>query len=216
MPYTEPHWDAAALVTIDVHRCTLDGGELAVPGTTEALERMTQLTRAFREASRPIIHIARLYCPDGSNVDICRRVEVEEGATFLAPGAAGTELAPGLLADDSRLDTDLLLAGGVQEIAPDEVIIYKPRWGAFFQTRLEAHLRSLAVDTLVFCGTNFPNCPRTSIYEASERDFRIVVANDAISGIYERGERELSDIGVTVLSSAQLTQALASHSIEGR
>ena len=34
----------------------------------------------------------------------------------------------------------------------------------------------------MFCGCNFPNCPRTSIYEASERDFRVVLARDAISG----------------------------------
>lgn len=42
----------------------------------------------------------------------------------------------------------------------------------------------------MFAGCNFPNCPRTSIYEASERDFRTVLVRDAISGLYERGEHE--------------------------
>ncbi len=77
--------------------------------------------------------------------------------------------------------------------------IYKPRWGAFHGTRLEEHLRAAGVDTLVFCGANFPNCPRTSIYEASERDFRVVLARDALSGLYERGEAELAGIGVLLL-----------------
>jgi hypothetical protein len=37
----------------------------------------------------------------------------------------------------------------------------------------------------------------SSIYEASERDYRLVAASDGIAGIYDRGERELAEIGVT-------------------
>jgi len=48
------------------------------------------------------------------------------------------------------------------------------------------------------CGCNFPNCPRTTVYEASERDFRVVFVPDATSGVYERGVRELENIGVAV------------------
>src|SRR4051812_40809345 len=96
MGYTEPHWATSALITIDVQSCTLDGGTLEVPGTTEALEQMVALVAAFREAKRPIVHVVRLYLPDGSNVDPVRRADVESGATFLVRGAVGTELAPGL------------------------------------------------------------------------------------------------------------------------
>jgi nicotinamidase-related amidase len=202
--YTEPHWQHSALITIDVHCCTLAGGQLEVSGTDEALPRIIDLARAFRETGRPIAHMVRLYLPDGSNVDLCRRADVEAGATFLSPDAHDTELAPGLLPAGAQLDSDPLLDRRVQVVGPAEVVIYKPRWGAFFQTPLETHLASLGVDTLVFAGANFPNCPRTSIYEASERDFRVVTARDAISGIYLRGERELADIGVTVLSSAEV------------
>jgi nicotinamidase-related amidase len=53
-------------------------------------------------------------------------------------------------------------------------------------------LDGLGVNTLVFGGCNFPNCPRTSISEASERDFRLVLAEDAISGLYDRGRQELA------------------------
>lgn len=61
----------------------------------------------------------------------------------------------------------------------------------------------------MFCGCNFPNCPRTSIYQASERDFRIVLAKDAISGLYERGCGELENIGVRVLSAAEVIESIA-------
>ena len=58
-------------------------------------------------------------------------------------------------------------------------------------------------------GCNFPNCPRTSIYEASERDFRIVLAEDAVSGLYRTGREELENIGVRLMPTADLIEALA-------
>jgi nicotinamidase-related amidase len=54
------------------------------------------------------------------------------------------------------------------------------------------------VDTVVVAGCNYPNCPRTSIYEASERDYRVVLVEDAVSGLYERGRAEMTNIGVTL------------------
>ncbi|HYB24413.1 MAG TPA: isochorismatase family cysteine hydrolase, partial [Solirubrobacteraceae bacterium] len=163
----------------------------------------------FRTARRPIVHIVRLYRTDGANVDVCRRSAVERGMAMLAPGTQGVQLAPALLPDPAlRLDDELLLAGGAQALGPGEWAMYKPRWGAFYETPLERHLREQGVSTLVFCGCNFPNCPRTSIYEASERDFRVVLARDAISGLYERGERELVNIGVRLLDAAEVAARL--------
>jgi nicotinamidase-related amidase len=212
-PYTDPDFAAAALITIDTQRDVLDGGPLEIAGTSAALQMMRVLAREFRRATRPIVHIVRLYEPDGSNVDLCRRHAIESGAQVLAPGAPGSELAAELLPEpDLALDGELLLAAGIQRLGSGEVAIYKPRWGAFYRTPLEAHLRERDITTLVFCGCNFPNCPRTSIYEASERDFRVVLARDAISGLYERGERELVNIGVRLMSTPEVAGALAAAS----
>jgi nicotinamidase-related amidase len=207
--YLAPDLTRVALVTIDTQRDTLDGQPFEVPGTSAALPAMRRLAEAFRTADRPIVHVVRLYRPDGSNADLCRRRALEDGARLVLAGSPGAELAPGLLrADAPRLDGPLLLAGGIQRVGPREVIIYKPRWGAFFQTPLEAHLRPLGVSTLVFSGCNFPNCPRASIYEASERDFRIVLVRDAVSGLYERGEQEMQAIGVGLMEADALVAAL--------
>jgi nicotinamidase-related amidase len=127
----------------------------------------------------------------------------------LTPGTPGSQLAAELLPEpDLTLDADALLAGNAQRFGPSEAAIYKPRWGAFYDTPLEGHLREQHINTLVFCGCNFPNCPRTSIYEASERDFRIVLARDALSGLYERGEHELEGIGVHLMSASEIAEAL--------
>jgi nicotinamidase-related amidase len=208
---TDPHFEAAALITIDTQRDVLDDGAFPVAGTSAVLPAMRRLLDAFREAERPIVHIVRLYEQDGSNADPCRRALLAAGERILIRDSPGSELAEELVPSAApELDTAALLAGDVQMLGANDVAIYKPRWGAFYRTPLEEHLRGLDVTTLVFAGCNFPNCPRTSIYEASERDFRVVAVRDAISGMYERGERELRGIGVVLLSADQVATTLLS------
>lgn len=206
MSPTQPQAQTSALITIDVQNdFTLPGAPMAIPGTYERIGLMRELLLAFRAARRPIVHIVRLYLPDGSNVDLCRREEVRQGLALVNPDTPGAELVSALKPrPDIQLDAARLLAGEFQPIGPEEWILYKPRWDAFYRTPLEAHLRRLGVDTLVFCGCNFPNCPRSSIYGASNRDFRLVLATDAVSGLYERGLEELRGIGVTLMTTREI------------
>ncbi len=207
--YTRPEWEHAALITIDVQTDVMEGGALEVAGTRAALGAIGALLATFRSAGRPIVHMVRLYRPDGRDVDLPRRALVESGAPVLLAGSAGSQLAPGLAPDPSvELDAPRLLLGLPQRLGPDEVVLFKPRWGAFYRTSLAEHLELLAVSTLVFCGANFPNCPRTSIYEASERDYRVVLATDAVSGLSPSGEDELSAIGVALARAAEVAAAL--------
>lgn len=210
--YTQPDFSSIALITIDTQRDTLDGQPFEIPGTSAILPKMQQLTQAFRKHGLPIIHIVRIYKKDGSNVDLCRRSLVEKGTALLCPGTAGCELATELLPEPNiKLDTDLLLSGGIQHIGAKEVIIYKPRWGAFYKTPSEEYLHKLSVSSLAFTGCNFPNCPRTSIYEASERDFRIALIEDAVSGLYEQGKKEMRNIGVLLMRAKELEEAISKN-----
>lgn len=209
-PHTAPQFDAAALITIDTQRDLLDDGAFPIPGTSDAVPAMRLLADAFREAGRPIVHIVRIYEPDGSNAERCRRELLTGGARIVLRDTIGFQLPNELLPDrDLKLDAELLLAGRAQSLGPREVAIYKPRWGAFYRTPLEEHLREQGVSTVVFAGCNFPNCPRTSIYEASERDFRVVVVRDAVSGLYERGEHELLNIGVVLMTADEVAGSLS-------
>jgi nicotinamidase-related amidase len=128
---------------------------------------------------------------------------------MVAPGSDGSELVTELKPNYRiQLDSDLLLSGQLQKIGNLEWIMYKPRWGAFYNTPLEKHLRLIDASTVVICGCNFPNCPRTTVYEASERDFRIVYVKDATSANYERGLSELENIGVRVMDTIQCIEWL--------
>jgi nicotinamidase-related amidase len=212
MSFTEPHFRSSALLTIDVQNdFTLAGAPAEIPGTTAVLPRIVSLLRVYRARGLPIVHIVRLYAPDGSNAELCRRERIRDGDGLVLAGSTGSELVATLRPrGDALLDPGLLLEGGIQAIGPGEVAIYKPRWGAFYLTPLEAHLRGLGVDTLVFCGCNFPNCPRSSVYEASERDFRLVLATDAVSGLYVRGREELAAIGVALMTAEAIIAAVGS------
>lgn len=214
-PLTMPEYDRAALITIDVQNDTLDGGPFEVPGTSAILPRIHQLCRAFRTAGRPIFHVIRIYTPDARDADRCRRRSLLAGKPILLKGTPGRRPADALLpVQGIRIDDDLLMSGSIQRIGPAEAIVFKPRWGAFYRTPLEAALEEKAVSTLVVCGCNYPNCPRTSIYQASERDFRITAVVDAISGMAQTDIDGLERIGVNCATVESICRQPAIQAVD--
>lgn len=207
MDYTSPHWASAALVVIDVQNDFLDGGAMPVPGTTAVLEQLGTLVDAFRAAGRPVVHVVRFYQPGGSDVDLPRRAVVEQGARLAAPGSPGSQVPERLLGVE--LDADVLLAGGLQQVGEREVVLFKPRWSAFHRTGLEAWLAEQGCDTVVVAGCNLPNCPRATLFDASERDLRAALVADAVSMTSEERLADLRRIGVELVSTAEVTAALS-------
>lgn len=210
--YTEPNWNSSILITIDTQNdFTLPNAPAQIQGTLEVIPNITQLLECYRTIGLPIVHVVRLYKEDGSNVDISRKEAVENGAKIAIPYSDGAELVVQIRPPEApSLDADALLSGQFQQLGDKEWAMYKPRWGAFYGTDLESFLHRQGIDTLVFAGCNFPNCPRTSIYEASERDFRIVMAADAMSQVYDRGVQEMSRIGVHVYSTQDIIRLVSS------
>lgn len=196
--FTAPHFASSALLVIDTQVDFLDGGVSPVAGTSDRLPEMTRLVEAYRSTGRPIVHVIRLY--DGDDVDLVRRAAIRNGAPIVRPRSAGARIAPGLL-PDVELDSDALLAGGLQQVTDHEVVMWKPRWSAFHRTPLHSHLHDLEVDTVVVAGCNFPNCPRATIFDASERDYRIVIAHDATSQVTPDRLAEAVQLGVCAMST---------------
>ncbi|GAA0477412.1 hypothetical isochorismatase hydrolase [Actinoplanes capillaceus] len=197
--HVAPRWGSSALVVID-----MQADFAAIGGTVEVAPRVDELAAAFRRAGRPIVHIVRLYPPGSSDVDLPRRGTT----TIVAPGTPGAGLLAGPAAPVG-LDTGLLLSGRPQEIGDHEIVLFKPRWGAFYRTVLEQWLRDRGVDTVVVCGCNLPNCPRATLFEASERDFRTVLATDAVSQTSAERLADLAGIGVTLTTTAEITERLS-------
>ncbi|MDK3256015.1 cysteine hydrolase family protein [Blastococcus capsensis] len=206
--FIAPHLESSALLVIDTQVDFLDGGASPIAGTTDRLPQMTRLVAAYRSARRPIVHVIRLY--EGDDVDLVRRTTIQGGAPIVRPGSAGARIAPSLLPDpDVELDAAVLLAGGLQEVGSNEVVMWKPRWSAFYRTPLDDHLGNLGIDTVVLAGCNFPNCPRATIFDASERDYRVVVAQDATSQVTPDRLSDALQLGVCAMSTEAVVGELA-------
>jgi nicotinamidase-related amidase len=207
--YVSPQWDRSALVLVDVQHDFVAGAS-AVAGTAERLAPMARLAETFRAARWPIVHVVRLYRPGDSDVDSVRRASVEAGASIAAPNTAGAQIPPSLLPRPVELDCGALLSGDVQAVGTDEVILYKPRWSAFHRTGLDAHLRDLGITTVAVAGCNLPNCPRATLFDASERDYRTVLVTDATSQTTPERLHDLTLIGVNLLDSDSVAAAFGS------
>ncbi|MFD4181631.1 cysteine hydrolase family protein [Rhodococcus sp. NPDC058514] len=203
-PWIAPHLAESALLVVDTQRDFVDGGSSPIPGTSQVLPAIARLLDAYRAARLPIVHIVRLYA--GDDVDLVRRSAIAAGAPMARPGTAGSQIVREFGVPD--LDPVLLLRGGVQQVSPTEVVLFKPRWSAFHRTELEAHLRERGVDTVVMAGCNYPNCPRATIVDASERDLRVLIAADAISGVDDRHLEEAGRIGAVHATAAEIVAGL--------
>lgn len=201
--YIVPDRTRAALVTVGVQNdYTKATSPYRSPGATHAVPNMVRLAEGFRASGDPIFHALRLYRPDGSNVDLCRRSAVEEGMRILMPGTMGAELATELRGEDApRSDPQQLFSGEFQELRAGEYLFYKPRWGAFHGTELDRELNDRGINTLVICGCNFSTATRATIYEASAHDFRVILATDAVCDVSEDNLRELGRMGVYLMNT---------------
>jgi len=206
--YTVPEWAHSALIVIDTQVDFVDGGASPIPGTSEVLPVIRRLLSVYRAARRPIVHVVRLY--EGEDVDLPRRALIASGAQLVRPGSPGSQIVPTLLPSGAGdLDHARLLGGEMQRLAESEWAMWKPRWGAFHRTPLHVHLKTLDVSTVVLAGCNYPNCPRATVYGASERDYRVLVVADAISGIRADHLDEAARMGVAQATSDEIGMQLA-------
>ncbi len=207
-PHTSPELDRSALIVIDTQVDFCDGGTSPIPGTTAVLPAIAQLLAAYRSVNRPIIHVVRLY--DGDDVDLPRRAAIAVGAPIVRPGSAGSQIAPTLLTENTGpLDAATLLAGHPQQLDEREWAMWKPRWNAFHRTPLDQHLTCEGVSTVVLAGCNYPNCPRATVYGASERDYRVLLIDDAISGVQPHHLEEAALLGVDHAPASHTATTLA-------
>jgi nicotinamidase-related amidase len=70
-----------------------------------------------------------------------------------------------------------------QELKPldDEIVIFKPSYGAFYDTPLETILKNLERNTIIICGTLTNYCCGTTARQGYERGFRVIFGSDVTS-----------------------------------
>jgi nicotinamidase-related amidase len=169
---------ATAVVAIDMHRGHLDPSVATLPlpaaRCAPVIKRAAALFAEVRARGVPVVHVVTEY-RDPSEIaanPFWKWVHDEPTKARKGilghnlAGSPGTEIIPELL--DPR---DLVVRG-------------KKRYSAFHATDLEFVLRrTLGADTLILAGINTSTCVLCAAFEATNLDFRVVVAADAVDSM---------------------------------
>jgi ureidoacrylate peracid hydrolase len=100
---------------------------------------------------------------------------------FAVPGQGDPAIparppAPGKTNDWGTAQADVPAILGPRN---DEAVIRKPRYGAFYGSRFEKHMRRNAKDTVLICGLSLAGGVETTVRDADNRDLKAIVVSDA-------------------------------------
>jgi biuret amidohydrolase len=154
-----------ALINVDLQNAFVEGTPVSAPDGPELVARVNKLAAACRAAGVLVIHTAHVTRPDGSNVGVMGEIipPVREG--MIAKGSF-----------TAAFHRDL-------KIEPADIVLEKPRFGAFHATDLELILRSRGIDSVIISGIATNVCPETTAREAAVRDFRVFFLSDGTSTV---------------------------------
>jgi nicotinamidase-related amidase len=169
-----------------------------VPAATEAIPRIHALIECARHASVPVI-----YTVFGNTNRFLDRPNL---GSFMPDRYA--HVAP----HDSWFEEGRV----VPELAPEkgELVLFKPSYGAFYDTPLETILKNLGKDTVIICGTMTNFCCGTTARQAYERGFQVVFGSDVTAtddaSLQEAELKTLRKGFARVLTGEEIIQELTS------
>ncbi len=157
------------LLVIDMQNdFLLDDGPLFTEGGKAAIPNVKKMITACRAANIPIIYTVHAHDDPARDGGMTAVWWPELGdKTALVSGTTGAEI--------------------YSELAPlpDEKIIYKHRYSAFYNTDLEIVLRGLKTEDIIIAGLMTNICCESTARDAFFRDFRIFFLADATGSIAE-------------------------------
>ena len=170
------------------------------PLVAKAIPNIKRLTRAARNARRPVVYIQEVLREDYA--DACFpywRVPgcVEE--KFLVEGTWGAQI--------------------IDELKPDpgDMIVTKKGYGGFTNTPLNIYLRNLGVTTCVMTGVGTNVCVETTTRQGTELNYYMIVVSDATADGKVSHDSSLATIGAffgDVMTTDEVIAALRSLGAE--
>ena len=159
-----------ALIVVDIQALTFDETlrDRAIPNMPGYAERMLKARRLIdkaRERGIPVIFIQEVHRPD--LVDFGRELDGDEDVHCLED------------------DPNTAIAAEQTGFRPDDYLIKKRRYSAFFGTDLEILLRGLKADTLLLCGGLTDVCVHYTFVDAHQSDYFCRVVEDCVGGSSE-------------------------------
>lgn len=175
-------------------------------------------------------HLSPFWVPESTRqvpkiknmIEVCRRLDIPVIYTafartheYLDRPKTGKFMPIGL-PDIEPGNTSFFTENGkiYDELKPleHEIVIYKPSYGAFYDTPLETILKNLERDTVIISGTLTNFCCGTTARQAYERGFKVVFGSDInATELPEMHEAELKVLRrgfAKVLSSEEIIAVL--------
>ncbi len=175
-----------AAVIIDMQRDFLEPGGFGeslgndVSQLRSAIAPCQKLLAGLREHGVFVIHTREGHRSDLSDAPPSKLVRGQPKSRIGDLGPMGRILVRGEPGHDI-----------VPELAPiaGEPVVDKPGKGAFYATELHQILRGRSVDTLLVCGVTTEVCVHTTVREANDRGFRVVVLADCTASYFPEFHR---------------------------
>ena len=150
--------NATALLVMDVQQGIVE----RYAENTDYLPRLSDAIAAARTAGIPVVYVTIYFRPGYPEIST-------RNATFSAISASGRFVA-------GSQDTEIHRAVAP---GPEDVVVTKRRVSAFTGSDLEVVLRGLGADTLVLTGIATSGVVLSTLRQAADLDYRLVVLSDA-------------------------------------
>jgi nicotinamidase-related amidase len=175
-----------ALIVIDMQRDFLLPGGFGetlgndVSQLAAVVPPLQRVLSAARAAGVLIIHTREGHRPDLSDLPRAKRRRGRPSLRIGDPGPYGRILIRGEYGHDI-----------IDELAPEpgEVVIDKPGKGSFHGTRLDEVLRTAGVTNLIVTGVTTEVCVHTTVREANDRGYEVLVLSDCVGSYFPEFHR---------------------------
>jgi ureidoacrylate peracid hydrolase len=177
-----------ALVVVDMQRAFVEAGQaLEVPAARDVVPRIQELLAIFREKGLPVVFTEFTYSP-AAPLLVGELHPEHRPAVPGAPTGFGFPSSSCLLGEDNRRV--------VPEPAPraDELVVGKHYYDGFNGTVLDGALRARGVTTLAVTGTMTDICVLATVIGGFNREYRLVVVEDAVATLWPEIQRATIDI----------------------
>lgn len=156
-----------ALINVDLQNVFVEGFDISATNGPDVVQRLNTLSRVCREHGMMVIHTINELRADGSN----RGIASEVVTAYLQ--STGTNRKGGITAgtDGAKLHDSL-------EVEPSDVLLTKPRYGAFTGTDLDLILRTNGIEAVIIGGIATNVCCDTTAREANQRDYKVFFLSD--------------------------------------
>lgn len=185
-------WKKTALLVIDMQNdFILPDGPLCVKGGAAIVPAVQHAVSFARAKGALIVWVIREHHMSGRDVERFRRHQYAVGQTgSVVKGMKGAALVDGL------------------EPQPEDQVVVKYRFSAFFGTNLHSVLHSAGVENVVVTGVQTPNCIRQTVFDAVAHDYpNVVVLADATGAaspeVHDANLFDMRNVGVATPSLAE-------------